>query len=131
MKTKIYANLKNKSSMVPFDESMLPNEISLEYLYKSLEFLSPVLLILHGSSVSKKRYSPVGDADLDIICVTIKSGFWSFDNLYEKFQENTKNVTIKIDLTILTCSRFLSVLEENSSSLSYSLGNGFTVLWRD
>ena len=110
---------------------MLPDKIQVEDISIHLEFLSPRVLILHGSSVSKKRYSPFGESDLDIICVTEKCGFWSMDHLYEKFHENTKDMPIKIDLSILTCSRFLSVLEENNSALSYSLKNGFTILWRD
>jgi hypothetical protein len=127
----IYTEIINHRKFVSFDQYMLPNNIQVEDICQCLEFLSPRVLILHGSSVSKKRYSPFGESDLDIICVTEKCGFWSMNHLYEKFRENTKNMPIKIDLSILTCSRFLSVLEENNSALGDSLKNGFTLLWRD
>ncbi len=127
----IYTKIINHKKFVSFDQYMLPDNIQVEDICQCLEFLSPRVLILHGSSVSKKRYSPFGESDLDIICVTEKCGFWNMNHLYEKFRENTKCMPIKIDLSILTCSRFLSVLEENNSALGDSLKNGFTLLWRD
>jgi hypothetical protein len=127
----IYTKIINHKNFISFNRHMLPDNIQVEEICQCLEFLSPRVLILHGSSVSKKRYSPFGESDLDIICVTEKCGFWSMNHLYEKFRENTKNIPIKIDLSILTCSRFLSVLEVNNSALGDSLKNGFTLLWRD
>lgn len=130
MKYEFYSRVINHADLVPFDKSILPDGVKLEDILESLTFLSPVLLILYGSTVTRKRYSPSGESDLDIVCVTMKSGFWHLDHLYEEFKQNAKYMDVEIDLSILTCNEFCSVLDGNSS-LSMSLTDGFTVLWMD
>ncbi|MCJ7496513.1 MAG: hypothetical protein MUO78_00015 [candidate division Zixibacteria bacterium] len=130
MKKTIYSKIIEHAAFIPFNKSMLPTDVSRENILKYLLFMSPSILILHGSQVSKKRHSSFGKCDLDIICVTIKASFWPLSQLYEQFCKNTRGVSTKIDLSILSYSRFLSVLK-GETSLSISLNNGFSILYME
>lgn len=128
MNNVIYAKIMKHDAYIPFDQSVLPKELSLKEILGHFNFLSPTILLLHGSHISKKRYSPSGKPDLDIICVSRKAAFWPLNQLYDRFYTNIKNLQTKIDLSILTYSQFLSVFQGNAS-LSISLNNGFTILY--
>ena len=126
----MYAKIMKHDAYIPFNQSILPKELSLDEILSYFKFLSPTILILHGSHISKKRYSPSGKPDLDIICVSKKATFWPSTELYEKFYKNIKNLQIKIDLSLLTYTQFLSVFQ-GDTSLSISLNNGFTILYME
>ncbi len=124
----IYAKIMKHDAYIPFNQSILPKKLSLDEILSYFEFLSPTLLILHGSLISKKRYSPSGKPDLDIICISKKAAFWPLNELYYNFYNKSKNLQIKIDLSILTYTQFISFFQGNTS-LSISLNNGFTILY--
>lgn len=126
----LYTKLINHDSYVPFNELILPKGICWEEILNSFMFLSPIVIIFYGSTISKKRYSPHGKSDLDVICVTTKSAFWNLNHLYEQFRQITKHIDIEIDLSILTCNELYFALKGNSS-IGTSLNDGFTLLWMD
>ena len=64
--------LKSLKSFYEFDELMLPSEISITKLYTTLKFISPQIILAHGSYITKVRYLPEGSPDLDITIVSIR-----------------------------------------------------------
>ncbi|MDO9592560.1 MAG: hypothetical protein Q7I98_05115 [Erysipelotrichaceae bacterium] len=122
------SKIMQHSSFIPFNQSMLPGGILLTDILRTMDFLSPEIVILHGSSVSKMRFSPLGNMDLDIICASRKAPFWSLENLYERYYELMDNENVNVDLTILSHSGLLAVLKDTKTSLNDSINNGFTIL---
>ncbi|MCK4827587.1 hypothetical protein KA005_68295 [bacterium] len=124
-----YRNIERSDSYVQFNSSMLPEGMSLDNILQLFEFLSPEYIILHGSSVSKIRYSLEGMSDLDLICVTPKAAFWSLTELYSSFHEQNTRLEVPLDISILTNSELYSVIY-GDTSLSVSMKKGFTILYR-
>jgi hypothetical protein len=107
---------------------MLPNGISRDRILEILWFLSPVIVILHGSRASNKRFSAKEKSDLDLICVSMKAPFWPLDQLYERVKEDSKREDCQIDLSIVSSKEFSSVVK-GKSSLGESLSHGFSILY--
>lgn len=118
----------NLESYVEFDPCMLPKGISRNRLMDYFEFLSPMMLILHGSTVSSKEFSTRETSDLDIVCVSLKAAFWPLEQLYKRLDKNLENDDIKIDVSIITQNELLSIIE-GKSSLSISFKHGFSMLY--
>jgi hypothetical protein len=126
-KTKVLVNvLKTMESYVEFCPDMLPNDISLSRILNALRFLSPTIIILHGSTVSRRKFSAKKNSDLDIVCVTVKAAFWSLEQLQTRIRENLGNEGVEIDLSIVSYNRFLSIAK-GKSSLGKSLSHGFSI----
>ena len=121
--------LVNMESYVEFHPSMLPNNISRHKLMNYFEFLSPIMLILHGSTISRAKFSMEKNSDLDIVCVSSKAAFWPLEQLYERLKENLENEDIKIDVSIITYNELISIIE-GESSLSTSFKHGFSILYQ-
>lgn len=121
--------LSKAGSYIEFKPSMLPKGISRNKLIKHFEFLSPIVLILHGSTISGKKFSEKKDSDLDIVCVSLKAIFWPLEQLYKKMNENLERENTKIDVSIITSNEFLSI-KEVGSSLNKSLDHGFSILYK-
>ena len=96
--------LRSQESFYEFDFHMLPKGIIVKDIITISSFLSPQIIIEHGSYVTKKRYSPDGISDIDLIIVTLKKSFWPTDYLYDnikyKFYEYFPD--IKFDLTLVS-----------------------------
>lgn len=121
-------DLKNMESYCCFEEVILPNNISKNDLLKSMSFLSPTLIILHGSYLSGKRFSPNGHQDLDVIVVSYKKNFWNIKELYSYFSQNFKNhFKTNIDFNILSPIEFMIKMDSNSLMFQ-SIQRGFTIL---
>jgi len=122
--------LANMESYVEFHPRMLPKGISKDKLMTYFEFLSPMMLILHGSTISGKKFSKKKKSDLDIVCVSLKAAFWPLEQLYERISENLENESVKIDVSIITHSELRSVMD-GESSLSTSFKHGFSILYQE
>ena len=122
--------LLSKESHVEFHPCILPKSVSKTKLMNCFEFLSPILLILHGSTISRKKFSTKKNSDLDIVCLSLKAAFWPLTELYEKIDQNLKDEDIKIDVTIITYNELLSILD-GSSSLGVSFSHGFSILFQE
>lgn len=120
--------LVNIESHVEFHPAMLPNGISRHKLMNYFEFLSPIMLILHGSTVSSAKLS-MKNSDLDIVCVSSKAAFWPLEQLYKRVKENLENEDVEIDVSIITYSELISIIE-GASSLSTSFRHGFSILYQ-
>lgn len=108
---------------------MLPEDITYYQLIEALAFLSPILIILHGSRVTGQKFSEKEFSDLDVVCVSSKAAFWPIDEL---FKEARKSNLPNVDLSIITLNAILCLLEKsNSSSLAVSLRHGFTVIYSE
>ena len=121
--------LANIESYVEFHPCMLPKDISRHKLMTYFEFLSPIMLILHGSTVSGRKFSQKKNSDLDIVCVSSKAAFWPLEQLYERINEDFGNESIRIDVSIITYNELISVIE-GESSLSISFKHGFSILYQ-
>jgi len=120
--------LTNMESYVEFHPSMLPEGTSRNKLLSFFDFLSPIMVILHGSTVSKKKFSTKKQSDLDIVCVSLKAAFWPLEQLYEKMNETLQKEGVRIDVSIITYNGLLSIIE-GRSSLSTSFGHGFSIMY--
>jgi hypothetical protein len=120
--------LSGMQSCVEFCPDMLPDGVSIDRILGALDFLSPIVIILHGSTVSHKKFSAKKTSDIDMVCVSIKAAFWPLEQLHKKINENLGNQTIKIDLSIVTYNGFLSLVKDGSS-LSKSFSHGFSILY--
>jgi hypothetical protein len=107
--------LRNKKSYVGFRPNMLPKGLSASRIVAALEFLSPFVIILHGSAVSNKRFS---------------AAFWPLEQLYERTDENLRSEVTGVDLSIVTHNGLLSIID-GGSSLSTSLDHGFSILYHE
>ena len=109
---------------------MLPCGVSINDILSLSSFLSPQIIIEHGSNVTNIRYSPDGDRDIDIIIVFVKKSFWPTDYLYEHVKNNfRKNMPdSRFDLTLVS-PRELIFNVQQETSLGESLRQGFTILY--
>lgn len=121
---------RDLQSCTEFDPSMLPQGVSLDSMLRAMEILAPTLIVLHGSTVSHKKYSNKKISDLDLICVSIKAAFWPVEQLQRKVKEVFGNLNFAIDLTIVSRNEFLSIIE-GKSSLGESLSHGFSILYSE
>ncbi|MCK4478192.1 hypothetical protein KAU88_06670 [Candidatus Bathyarchaeota archaeon] len=121
--------LANIKSYVEFHPCMLPKGVSRYELINFFEFLSPIMLILHGSTISSAKFSMKKSSDLDIVCVSSKAAFWPLEQLYKRVKENLENEDIKIDVSIITYNELISIIE-GESSLSTSFRHGFSLLYQ-
>ncbi|MGD0996189.1 MAG: hypothetical protein ABR909_11780 [Candidatus Bathyarchaeia archaeon] len=118
-----------KRSYVKFQPCFLPKGTSCKKLIHYFEFLSPIMLIMHGSRISRLKFSTKRVSDVDIICVSSKAAFWPLEQLYKKLRENLKEDKNAIDVSIITYLELASIITEGSSSLSSSIDNGFSVIY--
>lgn len=122
--------LRAMQSCVEFCPDMLPDGVSLRTILDAMVFLSPIIVILHGSTVSHKKFSAKKTSDLDIICVSIKAHFWPLEQFHKRIKENIRDENIEIDLSIVSYYEFLSITK-GKSSLSKSLSHGFAILHQE
>jgi len=122
--------LTNNKAHVEFHPSLLPNGISINELISYFDFLAPVILIIHSSTISKRKFSTKKNSDFDIVCVSSKAAFWPLSQLYKKLRENLQQERINIDVSIVTSNELISILTGGSSSLRASFDNGFSILYR-
>jgi hypothetical protein len=122
--------LRSQESFYEFDCHMLPKGIIIKDITTLSTFLSPQIIIEHGSYVTKKRYSPDGRSDIDLIIATLKKSFWPTDYLYDnikyKFQKYFPD--IKFDITLVSPTELIFNIQEDTS-LGKSLIQGFTILY--
>jgi hypothetical protein len=112
-----------------FKKEMLPPEISHENVISALEFISPQLILIHGSYVAKTRYSPRDKGDLDLVVISIKTAFWPVVVLRDEIVRKLKRVSksIEFDISLTTPRGLLAHLKERTA-LGQSLLQGFTIL---
>ena len=123
----LVSELVNNKAYVKFNPRMLGDDITLNQLMSYFEFLSPIMILMHGSTVSKKRFSDKNNSDLDIVCVSPKAAFWPLEQLYNRLDSNLKHERTRIDVSIISVSEFITILDRNSS-LSTSFTHGFAIL---
>ena len=121
------SKLQKMKGFTDFDLSMLPKGLSVERLVKALNFLSPSIIIIHGSKVSKKKFSNKPRSDLDIVCVSAKAAFWPIEELIKNARKNFGAQEVDIDLSIVTYNGLLSIVK-GESSISRSFNHGFSIL---
>ena len=113
-----------------FKKGMLPPEISRENVTSALGFISPQLILIHGSYVMKTRYSPRDKGDLDLVVISIKTAFWSVVDLRDEIVRKLKQISKSIDFDIsLTTLRGLLAHLKERTALGQSLLQGFTILY--
>lgn len=122
--------LRAVQSCVEFCPDMLPDGVSLSTILDAMTFLSPIIVILHGSTISHKKFSAKKTSDLDIVCVSNKAAFWPLELLHKRIKENLGDENIEIDLSIVSYNGFLSIVN-GKSSLSKSLSHGFSILHQE
>jgi len=122
--------LKSQESFYEFDCNMLPKGITIKDIISLSAFLSPQMIIEHGSYVTKKRYSPNGKSDIDIIIATFKKSFWATDYLYDNIKHNFQKhlPDIIFDVTLVSPTELIFNIQEETS-LGKSLIQGFTILY--
>jgi hypothetical protein len=118
--------LRSQESFYEFDCSMLPKGVMIKDIILLSAFLSPQIIIEHGSYVTKKRYSPNGRSDIDIIIATLKKSFWPTDYLYNSTKQ--KFPDIKFDVTLVSPTELIFNIQKKTS-LGKSLIQGFTILY--
>ena len=97
--------LKKNPAYVDFKDVPILSDSFKQKLVKSLEFLSPEAIIVHGSTVSGKRYNPSSERDIDIIVVSYKKNFWNLRELYSYFDTNYQSsFDLNIDITLISPS---------------------------
>lgn len=122
--------LKSLKSFVNYDETMLPPNLSTQKIVSALGFISPQIILIHGSYVSKVRYSMKEYQDFDIIVASIKTPFWIKENLYKEIQDRVSQLStqIKFDVSLVTPCGLLAHIY-GKTSLGQSILQGFTILY--
>jgi hypothetical protein len=122
--------LKSHQSFIKYHNTMLPKELSVQKIVSALSFISPQIIILHGSFVSKVRYSAKEKQDLDIIVVSIKIPFWLKEILYQEIKNKLfqLSTSVKFDVSLVT-PRGLFAHITGKTSLGQSILQGFTILY--
>jgi hypothetical protein len=121
--------LRSQKSFYEFNSYMLPNGILIKDIISLSAFLSPQIIIEHGSCVTRVRYSPNDESDIDIIIATFKKSFWPTDYLYKiiKYKFRKYYPDIKFDITLVSPTELNFNIQEETS-LGKSLIQGFTIL---
>jgi len=129
--THIKEILMNHNAYIKLKESIFPQNLSIDELLSRLNFLKPLIIVLHGSKVSNKRFSTKIQSDFDLIIISKKTPFWSMRVLFKETYEKLSDIMrkIKIDLTIVSFREILIHLK-GETSLGLSLMQGFTILGR-
>lgn len=122
--------LKSLKSFIDYDETTLPPKLSPQKIVFALRFISPQIILVHGSYVSKVRYSTKENQDFDIIIVSIKIPFWSNEILYKEIRDRLSQLSklIKFDISLVT-PRGLFAHIYGKTSLGQSILQGFTILY--
>lgn len=109
---------------------MLSPEISIQDIISTSKFLSPQMVLIHGSYVTKVRYSPSGDRDFDMIIVSTKIPFWTKESLYKEIQDRFLQLSksIKFDISLVTLHGLLAHIH-GKTSLGQSILQGFSILY--
>ena len=126
----LFGILRSQKSFYEFNSNMLPKEVLAKDINLVSAFLSPQIIIEHGSYVTKVRYSPNGNRDIDIIIASFKKSFWPADYLYEKTKYKFLKhwPDIKFDITLVSPTELIFNIHEETS-LGKSLIQGFTILY--
>jgi predicted nucleotidyltransferase len=113
-----------------FKKEMLPPEISSRSIISALEFISPELILVHGSYVTKIRHSIGGEKDIDLVIVSIKIPFWSIDDLHKEITQRLEPISksAKFDISLTTPTGLMAHIN-GKTALGLSLLQGFTVLY--
>lgn len=122
--------LKSLKSFYKFEETMLPPEISMQDIVSVSRFISPQIILIHGSYATKVRYSTNGDRDFDMIIVSIKIPFWSKEDLYKEIRDRLSRLSksIKLDVSLVTSRGLLAHIHEKTS-LGQSILQGFSIMY--
>lgn len=121
--------LKSLKSFYKFEDNMLPPEIPIQDIIAASTFISPQIILIHGSYVTKVRYSHDGNQDFDLIVASIKNSFWSKDYLYNEIRSRFQQFSpIKLDISLSSPYGLLAHIYEKTS-LGQSLLQGFTILY--
>lgn len=122
--------LKSLKSFYKFEETTLPPEISMQDIVSALRFLSPQIILIHGSYATKVRYSTNAHRDFDMIIVSIKIPFWLKEDLYKDIRDRLSRLTksIKFDISLVTLRGLLAHIHEKTS-LGQSILQGFTIMY--
>ena len=109
---------------------MLPNEIRQSEINSALKFISPQIILIHGSQVSKIRHSSNEVSDLDLIIITWKYSFWPLDYLCNIVRNRLQHITQKIEFDISIESPFGLISHVfQYTSLGKSIFQGFSILY--
>lgn len=129
-KTDLETSLSTLESFKEFKEEMLPPHITSEDLLSKLDFITPYLIIGHGSRVSGNSYSTKSEQDLDLVIVSLKVAFWTLDELYNEIRTVfEKSYEDEIDFSLVTPRGLISHIN-GKSSLGKSLSQGFTIIYQ-
>jgi len=122
--------LTSLKSCLGFKREMLPPTIAPENLISALQFISPQLILIHGSCITKIRYSPEGSKDIDLVVVSIKAAFWPIGDLCKEIRRRLSRISrsIKFDISLTTPSRLIAHIN-GRTSLGQSLLQGFIILY--
>ena len=122
--------LKSLKSFMNYDDTMLPSNLSTQKIVSALKFISPQIIIIHGSYASKIRYSMREYQDFDIIIASIKIPFWTKSVLHKETQDRLSQLSklIKFDVSLVTPHGLLAHIY-GKTSLGQSILQGFTILY--
>lgn len=70
--TDILNVLASFESFYSFDDDMVPPDISIKDVIAISSFISPQIILILGSYVTKVRYSPEDDPDFDLIMLHLR-----------------------------------------------------------
>lgn len=120
--------LKSLKSYKPFNPCFIPVGVTLSNIERIFDFISPSIIILHGSCVTGKRYSPISK-DIDIILINNKHIFWDMESIFQviDINKNKEKILIDFDISITTQKGFINHLK-NETSLGVSINQGFSII---
>jgi len=126
----IISLLKSLDSFYTFNDDMLPTDIKKEEILNLSSFLSPNLILIHGSFVTKIRYSPNSESDLDLIIASFKKSFWNYNYLNETIRNRFYSLSnaIKFDISLISPYEVYNHIYERTS-LGISILQGVSILY--
>jgi len=121
--------LKSLNSYKSFNLNFLPSGITIINIKNIFDFISPAIIILHGSCVTGKRRSPSSEKDIDLILINDKFAFWNYEEILNKIDSKSAEIEIeyKFDVSITTCQGFFNHLK-HKTSLGASIDLGFSII---
>ncbi|MFX1286704.1 MAG: hypothetical protein ACFFB5_23910 [Promethearchaeota archaeon] len=127
----ILKKLNNFDFYHKFTDEILPQNVTSRDLWLMFDFLSPVLIVIHGSRVSKIKYSKKRISDVDIVIVTLKYSFWPLleirNEIHKRISQNS-HIDF-LDISITSPQGLISHIK-NRTSLGLSLREGFSYILR-
>jgi len=128
--TDILNVLVSFESFYSFDDDMVSSDISIKEVIAISSFISPQIILIHGSYVTKVRYSPEDDPDFDLIIASFKIPFWSKRHLYDEIRDRFQKVcpTTRFDISLTSPYDLLNHVY-NKTSLGQSIIQGFTIMY--